>query len=64
LRRDGSAVHLKVEAGLALPAGGLWLAWPGDEPLPQASIEGTPASWSGRALRIPSLPARVRLETP
>jgi hypothetical protein len=64
LQREGSTVHLTVDAGLTLPAGGLWLAWPGDDALPQASIEGRPASWSGRALRIPSLPAQVRLALP
>ena len=64
LQRDGSAVHLTVDAGLNLPAGGLWLAWPGDDALPQASIDGQAASWSGRALRIPALPAQVRLVPP
>jgi hypothetical protein len=64
LQRDGSAVHLNVDAGLKLPEGGLWLAWPGDDALPRASIDGQVASWHGRALRIPSLPARVRLELP
>ena len=47
-----------------LPEGGLWLAWPGDDALPQASIDGRAASWSGRALRIASLPARVELALP
>jgi hypothetical protein len=64
LQRDGTAVHLNVDAGLKLPEGGLWLAWPGDDALPRASIDGNVASWHGRALRIPSLPARVRLELP
>jgi hypothetical protein len=64
LQRDGSTVHLTVDAGLTLPAGGLWLAWPGDDALPQASIDGRATSWSGRALRIPTLPARVRLVLP
>jgi hypothetical protein len=64
LQREGPAVHLSVEAGMTLPAGGLWFAWPGDDALPQASVDGRAASWSGRALRIPSLPAQVRLELP
>ncbi|HSW21229.1 MAG TPA: hypothetical protein VLJ62_00555, partial [Burkholderiaceae bacterium] len=62
LQRDGSTVHLMVEAGVVLPEGGLWFMWPGDDALPQASVDGHDASWSGRALRIPSLPAQVRLE--
>ncbi|HSW25696.1 MAG TPA: hypothetical protein VLJ62_23245 [Burkholderiaceae bacterium] len=64
LQRDGTAVHLKVDAGLNTPPGGLWLAWPGDDPLPQASINGQAASWVGRMLRIPALPAQVRLAMP
>jgi hypothetical protein len=62
LQRDGSTVHLMVESGMALPEGGLWFVWPGDDALPRASVDGHDASWSGRALRIPSLPAQVRLE--
>jgi hypothetical protein len=64
LQREGPMVHLSVESGMTLPEGGLWLAWPGDDVLPQASIDGHAASWSGRALRIRSLPAQVRLEVP
>jgi hypothetical protein len=64
LQRVGSTVQLDVEAGLAPPPGGLWLAWPGDDPLPPATIDGQPAAWSGRALRIATLPARVRLALP
>jgi hypothetical protein len=52
---------LTVDAGLRLPPGGLWLAWPGDDPLPQATVNGQAASWDGRMLRIPALPAQVRL---
>ncbi|HEY6512956.1 MAG TPA: discoidin domain-containing protein [Burkholderiaceae bacterium] len=62
LQRDGSTVHLMIEAGLSLPEGGLWFTWPGDDALPRASVDGQDASWRGRALRIPSLPAQVRLE--
>ena len=64
LQREGRAVHLSVEAGIALPEGGLWLAWPGDDALPTASIDGHAAGWSGRALRIQSLPAQVELALP
>ncbi|MCW5659830.1 MAG: discoidin domain-containing protein [Burkholderiaceae bacterium] len=64
MQRDGSTVHLTVDVGLRMPQGGLWLAWPGDDPLPQASIGDQPAGWDGRALRIPSLPAQVRLALP
>jgi hypothetical protein len=61
LRRDGGTVHLNVEAGLTMPEGGLWLAWPGDDALPGARIDGRDASWSGRLLRIPALPTQVQL---
>jgi hypothetical protein len=64
LQREAGAVHLNVDAGLAPPPGGLWLAWPGDDTLPQASIDGRAAAWSGRELRIPALPAQVRLVLP
>jgi hypothetical protein len=64
LQQEARLVHLSVEAGLALPTGGLWLAWPGDDALPAASIDGHAATWSGRALRIPSLPAQVDLALP
>ena len=64
LQREGRLVHLSVEAGIAQPAGGLWLAWPGDDALPIASIDGHAAGWSGRTLRIPSLPAQVDLALP
>lgn len=64
LQRDGDTVHLNVEAGLALPAGGLWLAWPGGEALPRAAIDGQAATWSGRMLRIRAVPAQVRLVSP
>jgi len=57
-------VHLNVDAGLNTAPGGLWLAWPGDDALPQPSINGQAASWEGRMLRIPALPAQVRLTMP
>jgi hypothetical protein len=62
LRRDGGSVHLSVDAGLGQPPGGLWLAWPGDDALPEARIGGPPARWEGRLMRIPTLPAQVQLE--
>ncbi|HET7527521.1 MAG TPA: hypothetical protein VFK10_16380, partial [Burkholderiaceae bacterium] len=64
LQRDGRTVHLSIEAGLRLPEGGLWFAWPGDDALPKADIDGQAATWDGRALRIASLPAQVRLTLP
>jgi hypothetical protein len=64
LQREGSTVHLTVDAGLKMPDGGLWLAWPGDDALPRASIGGQAVNWNGRALRLPSLPAQVRLDLP
>ncbi len=64
LEREGAMVHLKIDAGITLPPGGLWLAWPGDDALPQATVGGQAANWEGRLLRIPALPAQVRLTLP
>jgi hypothetical protein len=64
MQREESTVRLDVDAGLDAPPGGLWLAWPGDDPLPQARIDGQATGWEGRALRIPALPAQVRLTLP
>jgi hypothetical protein len=61
LQRDPQGVHLHIDTGLTLPPGGLWLAWPGDDALPQALIDGRPATWLGRELRIFALPAHVEL---
>ena len=57
-------MHLNIDAGLRTPPGGLWLAWPGGDLLPQPSVNGQAARWEGRMLRIPSLPAQVRLAMP
>ncbi|HEX6723269.1 MAG TPA: hypothetical protein VF107_17000, partial [Burkholderiaceae bacterium] len=64
LKREGAEVHLNVDAGMTPPVGGLWLAWPGDDALPRATINGQAASWDGRSLRIPALPAQVLLAPP
>ncbi|HSW05858.1 discoidin domain-containing protein, partial [Aquabacterium sp.] len=61
LRREGSSVLLDIEAGLRLPPGGLVLAWPGEGALPAATIDGAAATWQGRELRVPHVPARVLL---
>ena len=43
---------------------GLRLAWPGDGPLPRATLDGRPIAWQGRELPIPSSPALVQLQAP
>jgi hypothetical protein len=61
MRRDAQSVRLDVDAGLAVPEGGIVLTWPGPDAPPPASIDGRPAEWNGRELRIASAPARVAI---
>lgn len=60
LKRVGREVRLDVAGGLRMPPGGLHLAW-GWGALPLATVNGQPARWQGRELRIDRLPARVVL---
>jgi len=53
-----------VGAGLAQLKGGLRLIWPGDGPLPKATLDGRALAWAGRELRIPAAPATVVLSRP
>jgi hypothetical protein len=48
-----------VGGGLAGPPGGVVLVWPGAQPPPRTEVNGRPAAWDGRELRIRDLPAEV-----
>ena len=61
LQQRGESIQLQVSDGLTLPAGGVVLAWPGNDALPRATVDGRSAEWSGRELRIDHLPALVTL---
>jgi hypothetical protein len=54
---DGVVWHLG--AASRVPPGGLVLVWPGAQPPPEARINGQPAPWDGRELRVRELPARI-----
>ena len=62
LRREGGVLKLEVGEGLALPAGGLVLPWPYKTTPGKATINGKPAQWKDREIRILSLPASVEIE--
>jgi hypothetical protein len=61
LRRDGARLRLEAGEGLRLPAGGLVLPWPYDAAPGNATINGKPAQWVDRELRITTLPASVEI---
>jgi hypothetical protein len=64
------ALQLKREAqgwrlDLASPLRGqARLVWPGQGPLPRATLQGRPLAWQGRELPLPSAPATVLLTEP
>lgn len=64
LRRDGRRLHLRIDAGLRLPPGGLVLPWPYAGSPGAATINGAPAEWDDGELRIRALPADVRIDAP
>ncbi len=65
LKSAAGEVRLDLaDSGLRLPPGGLVLPWPGDAALPAATIDGRPAVWAGRELRIRRLPAALVLHLP
>ena len=49
-------------AGSAHPAGGFVLAWPFASPPPPARVNGKPATWSERELRLPGQGSPYRIE--
>jgi hypothetical protein len=64
IARSDRKLTLQVPEGLRLPAGGLVLPWPYEGAPGEASINGEPAAWEGRELRITQLPAKVEIDVP
>ena len=65
LVRGDRTLTLQVAAnGLRLPEGGLVLPWPYEGKPGAASINGEPALWQGKELRIGTLPAKVEIAVP
>jgi hypothetical protein len=52
---------LQLRSALQGLSGGIRLAWPGDGPLPRATVDDRPLEWQGRELLVPSTPAVVQL---
>ncbi|HEX6361958.1 MAG TPA: hypothetical protein VFZ93_03320, partial [Albitalea sp.] len=52
---------LQISSRLAPMRGGIRLMWPGEGPLPRATIDGRTVAWHDRELPIPSSPALVQL---
>lgn len=63
LRRDAERVVLRIDEGMTLPAGGIVFVWTGDQAPGPTRINAEQAAWSGRELRINSLPAEVVVES-
>lgn len=62
MREENTGLRIEVEAGLALPPGGLVIrAFDAHKPR-RTTINGRGAQWSGGELRIRALPATVRIE--
>lgn len=61
-RLPNGDVQLDVDAGSAMPPGGLVLRWAADGALPAAQIDGRLLNWQERELRIDRQPARVLLK--
>jgi hypothetical protein len=60
-RRDGGMLVVELGNGMKLGRGGAVLPWPGEGPLPAVRVDGRPAAWSGRELRLQRLPAVVEI---
>jgi hypothetical protein len=62
MRHQGDILVLEVAAGMEPPSGGFVLPWPYDGEPGAATVDGKPAAWDGRELRIHTLPARVEIK--
>src|SRR5690606_12447600 len=63
-RVDGVLVLEVDDTGVRLPAGGMVLPWPLDGAPGATTVDGAPAEWEARDLRIRALPARVEVALP
>ncbi len=55
LRLVRGQLHLDLQPGVTLPAGGLVFQWPGKTRPPQAMVNGRPLPWDGMTLRVLSI---------
>jgi hypothetical protein len=63
MKQDGGIVAIDIDAGLALPPGGIVLREPGAGwNHGRTTIDGQPARWHGGELRVHTLPARIMIE--
>jgi hypothetical protein len=63
MRQQGGAIVLDLGAGLTLPPGGIVLREPGTGwDHGRTTVNGKPARWNNKELRIRTLPAQVRIE--
>jgi hypothetical protein len=64
LERVGGGWRCTLARPLPGARGGVRLAWPGDGPLPQATLNGRALNWNGRSLALPATPVTVTLLLP
>jgi hypothetical protein len=64
IKQQGGAIAIDIDAGLALPPGGIVLREPGAGwSTGHTTVNGKPAHWHGNGeLRIDTLPARIAIE--
>ncbi|GMV58011.1 MAG: hypothetical protein AMXMBFR72_11230 [Betaproteobacteria bacterium] len=61
LDRVGSAWRFTLERPLPGARGGVRLVWPGEGPLPKATLNGRALTWNGRTLALPATASSVTL---
>ena len=64
LQRSDKQLVLDLQAGLVPPPGGVVLPWPYSGDPGEATINGEPAEWNNRELRVHQLPARIEIDVP
>ncbi|TGY36528.1 discoidin domain-containing protein [Stenotrophomonas maltophilia] len=64
LSRSEKQLTLTVSAGLVAPPGGVVLPWPYSGEPGGTTINGEPAQWEGKELRVMQLPATVQIDIP
>ena len=64
LERVGAGWRFTLARPLPGARGGVTLMWPGDAPLPRASLNGRELAWKGRSLALPATAMTVTLRAP
>jgi hypothetical protein len=64
LRRVADRLTLDVDAGLAIPPGGIVLRWPYGGAPGAARLNGQPVRWRDGAVTIRALPATLHIDIP